>query len=229
MAQRKNRSEIPPETAAQVMFQSDRTCCVCREANKPVQIHHVDEDPNNHALENLAVLCLDCHHRTQVRGGFDRKLDRHQVLLYRDDWVGMVRNRRGPTSRSNVGVAPQPDVRLRALTFIVPPQVVPTQVALGIKVENHSATPVFLGNVFFELTTKQNLVILQDCITGEPQQRRRLEPGESFTFHASPRVLAAKATVESFVRAGISDDLGRCFWTDRAELQKAVAAVLTNR
>jgi hypothetical protein len=84
------RIPVPPLLAARVQFDSDRTCCVCRVAGKPVQIHHIDEDPANNELGNLAVLCLDCHNDTQIRGGFGRKLDSDQVILYRDDWVESV-------------------------------------------------------------------------------------------------------------------------------------------
>jgi hypothetical protein len=54
----------------------------------------VDENPANNDPENLAVLCLDCHRDTQIRGGFDRKLDEGQVRLYRDDWLERVRKYR---------------------------------------------------------------------------------------------------------------------------------------
>jgi hypothetical protein len=90
----KARTDIPRDIAARVLFESDRTCCVCRERGKPVQIHHVDEDPENHVPENLSVLCFDCHHLTQLSGGFDRKLDAHQVLQYRADWLKRVMTRR---------------------------------------------------------------------------------------------------------------------------------------
>jgi len=78
---KKERTEIPPEVAAQILFESDRTCCVCRERRRPVQIHHLDEDPSNSVSENLCVLCFDCHLDTQVRGGFNRKLDAAQIWL----------------------------------------------------------------------------------------------------------------------------------------------------
>lgn len=84
---RKQRLEIPKKLKAQVLFASDRTCCVCRTKGKPTQIHHIDENPSNNVFENLAVLCLDCHTLTQIRGGFHNKLDAEQVLLYRDDWL----------------------------------------------------------------------------------------------------------------------------------------------
>ncbi len=90
MPSKKNRVDIPAELAAQVLFHSDRTCCVCRTKGKATQIHHIDDNPSNNVFENLAVLCFDCHTETQVRGGFHRKLDGEQVVLYRDDWLNTV-------------------------------------------------------------------------------------------------------------------------------------------
>lgn len=90
----KKRISLPPETAARVLFEANRTCCVCRIQSKPIQIHHIDENPANHSIANLAVLCFDCHRETQITGGFDRKLDADQVLLYRDDWVRLVSEER---------------------------------------------------------------------------------------------------------------------------------------
>ena len=94
MVKGKSRATIPAEIAARILFLSDRTCCVCRVRGKPVQIHHVNEDPSNNELRNLAVLCLECHRETQLHGGFDRKLDADQVILYRDDWQRIVAQQR---------------------------------------------------------------------------------------------------------------------------------------
>lgn len=88
------RTPVPEEIAAQLLFESDSTCCVCRAPYQRVQIHHLDDDPRNHAIENLAVLCLDCHLETQLEGGFDRKLNAAQIRLYRADWVSRVKQRR---------------------------------------------------------------------------------------------------------------------------------------
>jgi tetratricopeptide (TPR) repeat protein len=89
----KRRIPIPKDVAARTLFESDRTCCVCR-SKKPVQIHHIDDDPSNNDPGNLAVLCFDCHLDTQVQGGFDRKLDAEQVRLYKRDWLEVVRRYR---------------------------------------------------------------------------------------------------------------------------------------
>ena len=82
---KKARATIPGPLAAKALFLSDRTCCVCRVKGKSVQVHHIDEDPANNRIENLAVLCLECHTETQMSGDFRRKLDAEQVILYRND------------------------------------------------------------------------------------------------------------------------------------------------
>lgn len=81
---------IPSEIAAAVLFRSDRTCCVCREKGRPVQVHHLDENPKNNRFDNLAVLCTLCHGETHSYGGFCRRLDAAQIALYRDEWVAKL-------------------------------------------------------------------------------------------------------------------------------------------
>lgn len=88
------RVPIPHDTAAEIMFISDRTCCVCNERGKPVQIHHIDENSSNNVIENLSVLCLECHNDTQIRGGFGRKLNSPLVIRYREEWIARVKKRR---------------------------------------------------------------------------------------------------------------------------------------
>ncbi len=103
----KTAMTIPVDIAAKVLFLADRTCCVCHEEGKPVQIHHIDGNNTNSTYQNLAVLCLDCHTETQIQGGFHRKLDAEQVLLYRDDWLSRVARERAtdrthePAARAN--------------------------------------------------------------------------------------------------------------------------------
>jgi hypothetical protein len=75
----KKRVPIPKVDAARVLFESDRTCCVCRASGKKVQIHHIDDDPSNNSFTNLAILCLECHGDTQTSGGFGRHLEAEQV------------------------------------------------------------------------------------------------------------------------------------------------------
>ena len=91
---KKNRIPIPKDIAAKVLFLSDRTCCVCNQQGKQVQIHHIDEDPSNNEIDNLSVLCLEHHNDTMVSGGFGRNLDSNQVILYRNEWHARVSKRK---------------------------------------------------------------------------------------------------------------------------------------
>lgn len=92
--QKKNRIPVPPDVEAEILFLSNHTCCKCRELGKPVQIHHIDEDPSNNDTKNLSVLCLICHNETQVSGGFGKKLKAPEVIRYRDDWIERIKYRR---------------------------------------------------------------------------------------------------------------------------------------
>ena len=81
---------IPADIAAVVLFWSDRTCCVCRQRGRPVQVHHLDENGRNNTFANLAVLCVMCHGETHTFGGFARKLDAMQIRMFRDEWIAKV-------------------------------------------------------------------------------------------------------------------------------------------
>ena len=98
----KHRTSIPKEVAAHVRWLSDDTCCICRERRKEIQIHHINGDPRDHSVENLAVLCLECHDNTQKKGGFTRKLDPQFVTLCRDKWLEDVASRRADANKKDV-------------------------------------------------------------------------------------------------------------------------------
>ncbi len=98
----KTRKPIPNDIAAEVLFQADNTCCVCRGREKTVQIHHIDENPSHNVFENLAVLCLECHNKTLIKGGFGRQLTSHVITKYRDEWSKDVKSRRSLANRRAV-------------------------------------------------------------------------------------------------------------------------------
>ncbi|WGT37935.1 HNH endonuclease signature motif containing protein [Lysinibacillus sp. 1 U-2021] len=102
----KERVKIPPEIVSEAMHLSDSTCCKCREPRKAVQTHHIDEDPSNSLdIDNIAVLCLQCHDETMAKGGFGRKFNADLVKKYRDAWYADVQKR-----RENTIVITQPSV-----------------------------------------------------------------------------------------------------------------------
>jgi hypothetical protein len=91
---KKIRVPIPDDIAAEILFLSDRTCCVCNVRGKQVQIHHIDENPANNSIDNLSILCFDCHNQTMIKGGFGRKLEANQIIKYRSEWLDRVKNRK---------------------------------------------------------------------------------------------------------------------------------------
>lgn len=106
MGARKQRITIPEEISAEVIFASDNTCCVCHTPG-PTQIHHIDENPANNDIDNLALLCLTCHDKTQVRGGFAKHLTAPVVRRYRNEWVKTVRERRNSQGTRTISRAQQ--------------------------------------------------------------------------------------------------------------------------
>ena len=96
------RRSIPPDLAADVLYRSRHTCCICRQAGKDVQIHHIDGDRDNNVLENLAVLSLDCHSLVTGPRGLGRAYSPKEVRKHRDSWeqkVAAWREQTGPDGR----------------------------------------------------------------------------------------------------------------------------------
>ncbi len=92
----KTRFPIPDELAAEVMFASDRTCCVCRDPNRKTEIHHIDGDPSNNDRSNLAVVCKDHQSEAHTKHAFSRNLTPDLIRLYDETWRAIVRTRLSP-------------------------------------------------------------------------------------------------------------------------------------
>lgn len=90
----KKRRKIPQYQREDILFDSDRKCCICRESHKKVQIHHLDGDPENNKTNNLAVLCLDHHDEASSKGAIGCRLSPGVIKKYRDEWLKIIRNKR---------------------------------------------------------------------------------------------------------------------------------------
>jgi hypothetical protein len=88
----KQRTRIPDDLAARVLFASDRTCCVCRREQKVI-LHHIDKDPANNAFENLATMCLNCHSEAHASETLVRPLTPELIRQYNADWRRLVQLR----------------------------------------------------------------------------------------------------------------------------------------
>jgi len=86
------RRKIPAETVAQLELECDSTCCMCREKNLPLQIHHINGNPNNNSVDNLVVLCPNCHRTADDR--YRSRAKQRVLKRFKTDWVALVRKRR---------------------------------------------------------------------------------------------------------------------------------------
>jgi 5-methylcytosine-specific restriction endonuclease McrA len=90
----KRRSKVPKKTEAELMFDNEHTCCICRECGRDVLIHHMDGDKNNNDPLNLAIVCLDCHSKVTGERGLGRKYSELEVKKYKRSWEHTVRKKR---------------------------------------------------------------------------------------------------------------------------------------
>src|SRR2546425_6246298 len=97
----KPRPKIPRNTEAQVFFDADRRCCICRERKPSLQLHHIDSNPANNSLENLAVVCIECHAAVTGSPGMGKRYTSTEVRMYKRTWERQVKKGRGlyPTGK----------------------------------------------------------------------------------------------------------------------------------
>jgi len=90
----KHRKKIPQKIEAQILFINDRVCCICRDPSKKVQIHHIDGNPNNNNLSNLAVVCINHHDEIHKSGGVTKAISTTLLKKYKHNWELTVRKQR---------------------------------------------------------------------------------------------------------------------------------------
>ena len=85
----RNRVKLPSTIETDVIISSRRGCCVCYalhgdEAEKKGQITHLDHDPSNNTIDNLAFLCFDHHDQYDSRTNQSKGLTKAEVKRYRN-------------------------------------------------------------------------------------------------------------------------------------------------
>jgi len=88
------RRAVPSEVEVEVLLHSGRRCCMCFGLYgdleiKQGQITHLDHDPGNNNLDNLAFLCLGHHDQydtrtSQSKGWTAAEIRRYRTLLYEE-------------------------------------------------------------------------------------------------------------------------------------------------
>jgi hypothetical protein len=93
----KTRLKIPHKIETKILIKNKHQCCICRDtrSSQEVQVHHIDGNPSNNILENLAVLCSTHHNLANIgliKGGMGqgKKLTPEEIKKFKEDWEKRV-------------------------------------------------------------------------------------------------------------------------------------------
>lgn len=78
----KSMKKIPEDTEAEILFKANLLCCVDQERDD--HIHHIDGDPSNADIDNLVLLCFNCHDRATVKSTLRKKLSPKALMKFRN-------------------------------------------------------------------------------------------------------------------------------------------------
>lgn len=67
-----------------------------------VNTHHIDGNPNNNDIQNLAVVCLDCHSKITGSRGLGKSFSPLEVTKYKKNWEFMIQSQRSLGLQKNI-------------------------------------------------------------------------------------------------------------------------------
>lgn len=87
-----DRSSLPKQVETKVLRLSKRRCCLCFGLNsdldqKKGQIAHLDKNPSNNSLNNLAFLCLEHHDSYDSKTSQSKNFTMPEVKQYRAELI----------------------------------------------------------------------------------------------------------------------------------------------
>lgn len=83
-----SRPTIPDEIIDNLLYKSRRTCCICRDKEKSIIIHHLIEwnESRSHSEDNLVVLCLLHHDEAHTKRELSRNLTHERIKSAKEKW-----------------------------------------------------------------------------------------------------------------------------------------------
>lgn len=93
LLRREPRPPIPMEDLTRVLFDNRWVCCVCRDASRPIIVHHIREwsESRDHAPANLAVLCSLHHGEAHTQRQLEQNLTGPRIAQSKAMWEAQVR------------------------------------------------------------------------------------------------------------------------------------------
>lgn len=82
------------------------TCCICRDKNQGVIVHHIEEYSvsRSHAEDNLVVLCLNHHGEAHTKREFQQNLTPERLRDFKQRWLDWVNQ---PGNREALSANPE--------------------------------------------------------------------------------------------------------------------------
>lgn len=86
---KETRPPIPEDVLIDILHESNRTCCICKDPNNPIIIHHIIkwEDSKDHGRKNLVVLCLNHHDDAHSKKELSLNLKAKQLIKHKEKWI----------------------------------------------------------------------------------------------------------------------------------------------
>lgn len=82
------RPPIPKDNVIKVIWENRFLCCVCRDPDKAVILHHINSwmKTRDHSPENLALVCLDHHAQAHRTGSLEQNLTPAMLHDFKRRW-----------------------------------------------------------------------------------------------------------------------------------------------
>ena len=94
MSVKSKRKNLTPQQKEKLLSMNAGVCCVCKIGGRGVNFHHIDGNPSNNALKNIAVLCVKGHdacHRPWAYTEMNHlELGAKRILEYKREWEALV-------------------------------------------------------------------------------------------------------------------------------------------
>jgi len=135
---KKTRKPIPESLKINILYKSAYTCCICRDAKAPTEIHHIDQNPSNNIEDNLVVLCRNHHAIAHTKSDLSNNLTPNRLFEAKLQW--------------------QKEVEVRSSEAIIKPNTISNSIWTFI---NHQRLLAVLKvqNISFN---EDNLILLQE-------------------------------------------------------------------
>lgn len=88
-----SRPQIPNEELTRVLFENRWVCCVCRDASRPIIVHHIQRwsESRDHTSANLAILCPLHHGEAHTQRQLEQNLTGPRIAQFKAEWEALVR------------------------------------------------------------------------------------------------------------------------------------------